>query len=72
MKLSIEYTLNWLRDHEARIAMLEASSKKITDNRVNWTPRDYVVATGGVIFVLLALIGKISWLDVAGHMIGIR
>lgn len=55
--------LSWLIDHEQRIAKLESRG-------AGWTPRDYVVAAGGLIFLLLAMIGKVSWLEAAGHMIG--
>lgn len=61
--------LSWLIDHEQRITKLEAS-KETMGGKVNWSPRDYVVAAGGLIFLLLATIGKISWLEAAGHMIG--
>lgn len=48
----------------------EHDRKETKPETVKWMARDYVVAAGGLIFVLLALIGKISWLEAAGHMIG--
>jgi hypothetical protein len=50
-------------DHGERIADLE-------DSAPTWTPRDYMTAAAGVIVVLLAITGKITWLQAVGVVSG--
>ena len=46
-------------DHHERLHDLEQSLP-------SWTPRDYMIAAAGVAVVLLAMTGKITWMQAVG------
>jgi hypothetical protein len=66
---------NWLQlDTERRITRLEITQEDHTERLHDleqqsapaWQPRDYMIAAAGLVVVVLALIGKITWTQAIG------